>query len=67
MFLISLEVIKELPMTMILRPLILKPLQLRPIFMLPRFTEAAALPSLFLLWSTILILFSSRYILSKKN
>ena len=30
--------------------------------------EAAALPSLFLIgWATILILFSSKYILSQKN
>ena len=67
--LISLEVIKELPMTMILRPFNFETFATQAyIFASQDLLEAAALPSLFLIfWATILILLSSRYILSKKN
>ena len=67
--LISLEVIKELPMTMILRPFNFETFATQAyIYASQDLLEAAALPSLFLIfWSSILILLSSRYILSKKN
>ena len=67
--LISLEVIKELPMTMILRPFNFETFATQAyIYASQDLLEAAALPSLFLIfWATILILISSRYILSKKN
>ena len=67
--LISLEVIKELPMTMILRPFNFETFATQAyIYASQDLLEAAALPSLFLIfWSTVLILLSSRYILSKKN
>ena len=67
--LISLEVIKELPMTMILRPFNFETFATQAyIYASQDLLEAAALPSLFLIfWATILILLSSRYILSKKN
>ncbi len=67
--LISLEVIKELPMTMILRPFNFETFATQAyIYASQDLLEAAALPSLFLIfWSTILILLSSKYILSKKN
>ena len=67
--LISLEVIKELPMTMILRPVNFDTFATQAyIYASQDLLEAAALPSLFLIfWSSILILLSSRYILSKKN
>ena len=67
--LISLEVIKELPMTMILRPFNFETFATQAyIYASQDLLEAAALPSLFLIfWSTILIVLSSRYILSKKN
>ncbi len=67
--LISLEIIKELPITMILRPFNFETFATQAyIFASQDLIEAAALPSLFLIaWSTIFILFSSRYILSKKN
>ena len=66
--LISLEIIKELPMTMILRPFNFETFATQAyIYASQDLLEAAALPSLFLIgWSTILLLFSSRYILSKK-
>ncbi len=67
--LISLEIIKELPITMILRPFNFETFATQAyIYASQDLLEAAALPSLFLIfWSTILILLSSRYILSKKN
>ncbi len=67
--LISLEVIKELPMTMILRPFNFETFATQAyIYASQDLLEAAALPSLFLIfWSTILILLSSKYILSKKK
>ena len=69
MLLISLEVIKELPMTMILRPFNFETFATQAYISASQdLLEAAALPSLFLIfWSTILILLSSKYILSKKN
>jgi iron(III) transport system permease protein len=67
--LISLEIIKELPITMILRPFNFETFATQAyIYASQDLLEAAALPSLLLIfWSTIIILFSSRYILSKKN
>ncbi len=69
MLLISLEVIKELPITMILRPFNFETFATQAyIYASQDLLEAAALPSLFLIfWSTLLILISSKYILSKKN
>ena len=67
--LISLEVIKELPITMILRPFNFETFATQAyVYASQDLLEAAALPSLFLIfWSTLLILLSSKYILSKKN
>ncbi len=67
--LISLEIIKELPITMILRPFNFETFATQAyVFASQDLLEAASLPSLFLIgWSTVFILFSSRYILSKKN
>ncbi len=67
--LIALEIIKELPITMILRPFNFETFATQAyVYASQDLLEAAALPSLFLIfWSTALILFSSRYILSKKN
>ena len=69
MLLISLEVIKELPITLILRPFNFETFATQAyIYASQDLLEAAALPSLFLIfWSTILILLSSKYILSRKN
>ena len=69
MLLISLEVIKELPITLILRPFNFETFATQAyIYASQDLLEAAAIPSLFLIfWSTILILLSSRYILSAKN
>ena len=69
MLLISLEVIKELPITLILRPFNFETFATQAyVYASQDLLEAAALPSLFLIfWSTILILLSSKYILSKKN
>ena len=67
--LISLEIIKELPITMILRPFNFETFATQAyIYASQDLLEAAALPSLFLIsWATILIIFSSKYILSQKN
>ena len=67
--LISLEIIKELPITMILRPFNFETFATQAyVYASQDLLEAAALPSLFLIfWSTILIIFSSKYILSSKN
>ncbi len=69
MLLISLEIIKELPITMILRPFNFETFATQAyVYASQDLLEAAALPSLFLIfWATLLILLSSRYILSKKN
>ena len=67
--LIALEIIKELPITMILRPFNFETFATQAyVYASQDLIEAAALPSLFLIsWATILILFSSKYILSQKN
>ena len=67
--LIALEIIKELPITMILRPFNFETFATQAyVYASQDLLEAAALPSLFLIgWATILILFSSKYILSQKN
>ena len=67
--LISLEIIKELPITMILRPFNFETFATQAyVYASQDLIEAAALPSLFLIgWASILILFSSKYILSQKN
>ena len=67
--LISLEIIKELPITMILRPFNFETFATQAyVYASQDLLEAAALPSLFLIgWATILIIFSSKYILSQKN
>ncbi len=69
MLLISLEVIKELPITLILRPFNFETFATQVyIYASQDLLEAAALPSLFLIfWSSLLVLASSKYILSKKN
>ena len=67
--LISLEIIKELPITLILRPFNFETFATQAfVYATQDLIEAAALPSLFLIgWSTIFIIFSSKYILSMKN
>ena len=67
--LISIEIIKELPITLILRPFNFETFATQAyIYASQDLLEAAALPSLFLIsWATILIIFSSKYILSQKN
>ncbi len=67
--LISLEIIKELPITMILRPFNFETFATQAyVYASQDLLEAAALPSLFLIsWATILIIFASKYILSQKN
>ncbi len=67
--LISLEIIKELPITMILRPFNFETFATQAyVYASQDLLEAAALPSLLLIiWSTVFIIFSSKYILSKKS
>ena len=67
--LISLEIIKELPITMILRPFNFETFATQSyVYASQDLLEAAALPALFLIgWATIFIIFSSKYILSQKN
>ena len=67
--LISLEIIRELPITLILRPFNFETFATQAyVYASQDLIEAAALPSLFLIsWATILILFSSKYILSQKK
>ena len=67
--LIALEIIKELPITLILRPFNFETFATQAFtYASQDLLEAAALPSLFLIgWSSILILISSKYILSQKN
>ena len=69
MLLIALEIIKELPITMILRPFNFETFATQAyVYASQDLLEAAALPSLMLIfWATFIILLSSRYILSKKN
>ena len=67
--LIALEIIKELPITLILRPFNFETFATQTyVYASQDLLEAAALPSLFLIgWSVIFILFSAKYILSDKN
>ena len=67
--LISLEIIKELPITMILRPFNFETFATQAyVYASQDLLEAAAYPSLLLIfWSTVFIIFSSKYILSKKS
>ncbi len=66
--LISIEIIKELPMTLILRPFNFETFATQAyIYASQDLLEAAALPSLFLiLWSGIMIFITSKYILLEK-
>jgi iron(III) transport system permease protein len=66
--LISIEIIKELPITLILRPFNFETFATKAYgYAAQDLLEAAALPSIFLIvWSTIFILISSHYILSEK-
>ena len=66
--LISIEIIKELPMTLILRPFNFETFATQAyIYASQDLLEAAALPSLFLIfWSGLMIFFTSKYILLEK-
>jgi len=66
--LISIEVIKELPMTLILRPFNFETFATQAyIYASQDLLEAAALPSLFLiLWASLMIFATSKYILLEK-
>ncbi len=66
--LISIEIIKELPMTLILRPFNFETFATQAyIYASQDLLEAAALPSLFLIfWASIMIFFTSKYILLEK-
>ena len=66
--LISIEVIKELPITLILRPFNFETFATQAyIYASQDLLEAAALPSLFLIfWAGIMIFFTSKYILLEK-
>ena len=66
--LISIEIIKELPMTLILRPFNFETFATQAyIYASQDLIEAAALPSLFLIfWSALMIFISSKYILLEK-
>tara|TARA_B100000963_G_scaffold251009_1_gene219907 strand:+ start:808 stop:2421 length:1614 start_codon:yes stop_codon:yes gene_type:complete len=66
--LISIEIIKELPMTLILRPFNFETFATQAyIYASQDLLEAAALPSLFLIfWSSIMVFFTSKYILLEK-
>ena len=66
--LISIEIIKELPMTLILRPFNFETFATQAyIYASQDLLEAAALPSLFLIfWSGIMIFITSKYILLEK-
>jgi len=66
--LIAVEIIKELPITLILRPFNFDTFATRAYaYASQDLLEAAALPSLFLIfWAAILIFFTSKYILSEK-
>ena len=66
--LIAIEIIKELPITLILRPFNFETFATKAYaYASQDLLEAAALPSLFLIfWSAILIFFTSRHILSEK-
>ena len=66
--LIAIEIIKELPITLILRPFNFETFATKAYaYASQDLLEAAALPSLFLIfWSAVLIFFTSRHILSEK-
>ena len=66
--LITIEIIKELPITLILRPFNFETFATKAYsYAAQDLLEAAALPSLFLIgWASIFILISSKYILSEK-
>ena len=66
--LISIEIIKELPITLILRPFNFETFSTKAYaYAAQDLLEAAALPSLFLIgWASIFIIISSKYILSEK-
>ncbi len=66
--LISLEIIKELPITLILRPFNFETFATQAyIYASQDLLEAAALPSLFLIfWATLMIFVTSKYILLDK-
>jgi len=66
--LITIEIIKELPITLILRPFNFETFATKAYaYASQDLLEAAALPSLFLIgWASIFILISSKYILSEK-
>ena len=66
--LIAIEIIKELPITLILRPFNFDTFATKAYaYASQDLLEAAALPSLFLIfWAGLLIFFTSKYILSEK-
>ena len=66
--LISIEVIKELPMTLILRPFNFETFATQAyLYASQDLLEAAALPSLFLIfWASLMIFITSKYILLEK-
>ena len=66
--LITIEIIKELPITLILRPFNFETFATKSYsYAAQDLLEAAALPSLFLIgWASIFILISSKYILSER-
>ena len=66
--LITIEIIKELPITLILRPFNFETFATKAYaYAAQDLLEAAALPSLFLIgWASVFILISSKYILSEK-
>jgi iron(III) transport system permease protein len=66
--LITIEIIKELPITLILRPFNFETFATKAYaYASQDLLEAAALPSLFLIfWSAVLIFFTSKHILSEK-
>ena len=66
--LIAIEIIKELPITLILRPFNFETFATKAYaYASQDLLEAAALPSLFLIfWAGLLIFFTSKYILSEK-
>ena len=68
MILISIEIIKELPITLILRPFNFETFATQAyIYASQDLLEAAALPSLFLIfWAGIMIFITSKYILLEK-
>ena len=66
--LIAIEIIKELPITLILRPFNFETFATKAYaYASQDLLEAAALPSLFLIfWSALLVFFTSKHILSEK-